>query len=359
MSDLVVKGLAKSFGDVRALREISFTLGRGEFLTLLGPSGCGKTTTLRLIAGFERPDAGKITLDGRSIVNDPPEDRQLGFVFQTYALFPHMNVAKNIAYGARLNRSISTKRRVGELLDLVDLKGFERRKPAELSSGQRQRIALARALAPRPRLLLLDEPLSALDAKLRESLRAQIRHIQQELALSTLYVTHDQEEALSLADRIAVMRSGMIEQIATPQQVYEHPQTEFVASFVGRANRFSGTVTATKDGLISVKVGEFLFSLIREEGLSDDLRDSQLTPGDHVSLFVKEERLQLTEMRENAISAQVALVEYRGETSIVYLKTQIGSLRARVSTKQATTLSTGSEIKVSFSSSAGLLFLAP
>ena len=359
MSDLVVKGLAKSFGDVRALREISFTLGQGEFLTLLGPSGCGKTTTLRLIAGFERPDAGRITLGGRSIVNDPPEDRQIGFVFQTYALFPHMNVAKNIAYGARLNRSISTKRRVGELLDLVDLKGFERRKPAELSSGQRQRIALARALAPQPRLLLLDEPLSALDAKLRESLRAQIRHIQQELALSTLYVTHDQEEALSLADRIAVMHSGTIEQIATPQQVYEHPQTEFVASFVGRANRFSGTVTATKDGLISVKVGEFLFSLIREEGLSDDLRASQVTLGDHASLFVKEERLQLREMRENAISAQVVLVEYRGETSIVYLKTQIGSLRARVSTKQATTLSTGSEVNVSFSPSAGLLFLAP
>jgi len=354
--ELVVENLTKSFGKVNALYRISFTLSQGEFLTLLGPSGCGKTTTLRLIAGFDRPNGGRITIDGRSILNDPPEDRQIGFVFQNYALFPHMNVARNIAYGTRFNRGIPTKHRVRELLDLVDLRGFERRTPAELSSGQQQRVALARALAPRPRLLLLDEPLSALDASLRESLRMQIRNIQQELTLSTVYVTHDQAEALSLADRIVVMQSGVIQQIGTPQKVYEHPQTEFVASFIGRANRFSGTVTVIKHGLISVKVGEFLFFVTSEAGLPDDLDTSQITPGDHVSLFVKEEHMQLREGGQNTISAQVASRQYRGETSIVHLKTQFGLLRARVDTHQAETITSGSKVKLSFSPGAGLLF---
>jgi thiamine transport system ATP-binding protein len=217
----------------------------GEFFTLVGPSGCGKTTTLRLVAGFDSPTGGSIRFDGREMAGVPPEDRGVGVVFQNYALFPHLSVAENVAYGLRFTDppdGESTDERVASLLDLVDLPDAGPRDPSELSGGQRQRVALARALAPGPDLLLLDEPMSALDARLRERLRLQIKEIQSTLGITTLYVTHDQEEALAVSDRVAVMSDGAVEQVGTPQAVYRRPETRFVAEFVGDNNVFEGRV---------------------------------------------------------------------------------------------------------------------
>jgi thiamine transport system ATP-binding protein len=259
VAKLLVEDLTKSFGDVAAVSGVSFALAEREFLSLLGPSGCGKTTVLRLIAGFEEPDRGEISLDGQRLRGVPPELRKIGFVFQNYALFPHMTVAKNVAFGIRFQRGADPRQRTAELLEKVGLAGLENRRPAELSAGQRQRVALARALAPAPRLLLLDEPLSALDAKLRESLREELRYLQRELGVSTLYVTHDQEEALAVSDRIAVMNTGRIEQIGIPAAIYARPETPFVAAFIGRTNRLAGEVVSIGEEGVWVRVGESLF----------------------------------------------------------------------------------------------------
>ncbi len=228
---------------------LDFTVQTGELLTLLGPSGCGKTTTLRMVAGFLQPDAGRIEIAGRPVERTPPHLRGIGIVFQDYALFPHLNVFDNVAFGPRMHgwSARRTRDRVRMLLRLVRLQGFEGRRVTTLSGGEQQRVALARALAPGPRLLLLDEPLSALDAGLRRSLREEIRRIQDELRLTTLYVTHDQEEALALSDRIAVMREGRIEQIGTPQEVYHRPANLFVAGFVGEANLLPGRLADSED----------------------------------------------------------------------------------------------------------------
>ncbi|WP_336023943.1 ABC transporter ATP-binding protein [Halobellus salinisoli] len=229
---------------------VSFEVDNGEFFTLVGPSGCGKTTTLRLVAGFDSPTSGTIRFDGTEMRGVPPEDRDVGVVFQNYALFPHLSVAENVAYGLRFADppdGTTRDERVASLLDLVDLPGAGDRDPTELSGGQQQRIALARALAPGPDLLLLDEPMSALDARLRERLRVQIKEIQSTLGITTLYVTHDQEEALAISDRVAVMNDGRIEQIGTPQAVYRRPETRFVAEFVGENNVFEGTVVDVRD----------------------------------------------------------------------------------------------------------------
>ena len=347
MPKLAVNGIDKSFGSITALRAVSFTLEGREFLSLLGPSGCGKTTTLRLIAGFDRPDAGEILLDGKDILRVPPEKRHIGFVFQNYALFPHMSVTKNIAYGLKFRPGTDKNRRVCELLKLVDLAGLERRMPAEISAGQKQRVALARALASHPRLLLLDEPLSALDAKLRESLRTQIRRIQHELRLSTIYVTHDQEEALAISDRIAVMSLGNIEQIGTPQEVYEHPQSQFVASFVGRSNQLEGVVLAIEEECAQVQVGSVSFTIT--------IRGTTVNQGDRVALFVREEHLRLDDREVNTIPARVAGLEYRGESTIVHLESSVGSLRALAS-EATNKLHLDEQIKVSFSQGKAILF---
>ena len=347
MTKLSVNEIDKSFGSITALRAVSFTLEGREFLSLLGPSGCGKTTTLRLIAGFDRPDAGEILLDGKDILRVPPEKRHIGFVFQNYALFPHMSVTKNIAYGLKFRPGTDKNRRVCELLKLVDLAGLERRMPAEISAGQKQRVALARALASHPRLLLLDEPLSALDAKLRESLRTQIRRIQHELRLSTIYVTHDQEEALAISDRIAVMSLGNIEQIGTPQEVYEHPQSQFVASFVGRSNQLKGVVLAIEKQCARVQVGKVFFNTT--------IRAATVTQGDRVALFVREEHLRLDDREVNTIPARVAGLEYRGESTVVHLRSSVGPLRALAS-EVANRLHPADQINVSFSREAAILF---
>ena len=236
--DVQLLGLRKSFGDVVAVAGIDLEIARNEFFTMLGPSGSGKTTTLRLIAGFEEPDAGRVELAGSDVTDRAAYDRQVNTVFQDYALFPHMTVAENVEFGLRVAKVSKAERasRREEALEMVQLSGYDRRKPAELSGGQRQRVALARAIINRPRVLLLDEPLGALDLKLREHMQVELKQIQQRVGITFVYVTHDQDEALTMSDRLAVFNQGRIEQVGTPEAVYEHPASEFIAAFVGTSN---------------------------------------------------------------------------------------------------------------------------
>jgi spermidine/putrescine transport system ATP-binding protein len=251
--------LRKQFGDVAAVDGIDVAIEAGEFFSLLGPSGCGKTTTLRLIAGFERPDDGKILLDGNDMAATPPHRRKVNTVFQSYALFPHLEVFDNVAFGlrrARVNKS-DIKQRVTRVLEAVQLAGYEKRKPGQLSGGQQQRVALARALVLEPSVLLLDEPLGALDAKLRKALQLELKAIQERFGITFVYVTHDQEEALTMSDRIAVMSGGRVEQIATPERMYEEPETVFVADFLGVSNLMRVTAEGDDGSACRTKLGDF------------------------------------------------------------------------------------------------------
>jgi putative spermidine/putrescine transport system ATP-binding protein len=254
MSYLVLTDVQKRFGEFVAVESFNLAAERGEFVSFLGPSGCGKTTTLRMIAGFETPTAGTITIDGRDVTDVPPNRRNVGMVFQSYALFPNMTVADNVGFGlkVRKRRDDQIRKRVAELLELINLTDKGHRYPYQLSGGQQQRVALARALAFEPQVLLLDEPLSALDAKIRVALRQEIRSIQRQLGITTVYVTHDQEEALSLSDRVVVMSEGRMEQVGTPFEIYNFPTTAFVASFVGTLNVLPGVVTDAVRGELTV-----------------------------------------------------------------------------------------------------------
>ncbi|MGH2592796.1 MAG: ABC transporter ATP-binding protein [Anaerolineae bacterium] len=242
--------VSRHFGDVKALDDITLDIFDGEFFSMLGPSGSGKTTCLRLIAGFDQPSAGRVLLHGQDVTDLPPYERSVNTVFQDYALFPHMSVGENVAYGPMIRKVARAERlrQVEEMLDLVRLPGLERRKPSQLSGGQRQRVALARALINHPRVLLLDEPLGALDLKLRQQMQIELKAIQQRVGITFIYVTHDQEEALTMSDRLAVFNHGTIEQVGTPAEVYEHPATPFVAGFVGVSNLISGEVAQTITG---------------------------------------------------------------------------------------------------------------
>ena len=253
-----LEGVGKRFGDVVAVRETNLDIRDGEFFSMLGPSGCGKTTTLRMIAGFEVPDSGRMLLRGADVTNVPPNQRNVNTVFQHYALFPHMSVFDNVSFGLELKRVPRGERRerVTEMLQVVQLEGMEKRKPQQLSGGQQQRVALARALVNRPAALLLDEPLGALDVKLRKQMQLELKRIQTELGTTFVYVTHDQEEALTMSDRIAVMNGGDIEQVGDPKEIYEHPQTPFVADFVGSLNAFDLRVDEVADGLAVMRVSE-------------------------------------------------------------------------------------------------------
>jgi spermidine/putrescine ABC transporter ATP-binding subunit len=250
MSRVTFEKVVKRYGEVTALRQLDLEIREGEFLTLLGPSGCGKTTTLRLIAGFILPTSGTILLGDDDITHLPPQKREIGMVFQDYALFPHMTVAENVAFGLveRRHPKDRIRRRIGELLDLVKLPGMGERYPAELSGGQQQRVAVARAVAHTPRVLLMDEPLGALDLKLREAMQMELRRIQRELAITTVYVTHDQGEAINMSDRIAVMNQGEIEQVDTAEAIYRQPRSRFVADFVGQINFLEAAVVGGDDG---------------------------------------------------------------------------------------------------------------
>ena len=257
MAFLELEGIAKYFGSTAAVEHINVSINRGEFLTLLGPSGCGKTTILRMIAGFEIPTEGTITLDGEDITRRQVNKRPMGMVFQSYALFPHLTAYQNVAFGMEIKKlpKDQVRQRCAELLKLVGLGEMGSRYPHQLSGGQQQRVALARALAIEPKVLLLDEPLSALDAKVRVSLRNEIRRIQQQLKMTAIYVTHDQEEALAVSDRIAVMAKGKIEQLDAPEEIYSNPNSVFAATFIGNSNQFNGIVESVSEGVC--KVGEY------------------------------------------------------------------------------------------------------
>jgi spermidine/putrescine transport system ATP-binding protein len=248
--------LEKRFREVVAVDRISLRIESGEFFSLLGPSGCGKTTTLRMIGGFEAPTSGRIELRGRDVTTDAPDKRPVNMVFQNYALFPHLDVGGNIAFGLRRHNvpRVDIQRRVGEALELVSLSGYEKRKPNQLSGGQQQRVALARALVNRPNVLLLDEPLGALDLKLRKQLQVELKRVQAEVGITFVYVTHDQEEALTMSDRIAVMHRGRVEQLGTPEELYERPATRFVADFIGTTNLLAGTVESTGSGTVRIRL---------------------------------------------------------------------------------------------------------
>ncbi len=304
-----LRGVSKRFGASTAVDGLSLEIAPGELVALVGGSGCGKTTTLRLVAGFERPDAGEVRFDDRVVNDVPPARRGVGIVFQSYALFPTMTVADNIAFGLRVARwpQPRIRERVGELLALTHLGGLGGRYPNQLSGGQQQRVALARALARRPEILLLDEPLSALDAKIRLRLRAEIRKIQQDLGVTTLYVTHDQEEALSLADRLAVMRGGRIEQLGRPEEVYDRPRTDFVADFIGVSNLVECRVMSAADGVLEWE-GRRLRAVC--EGVAD---------GAAVTLAVRPEKLSVladapAANARNRLDGVVDVVTFLGAT---------------------------------------------
>ena len=249
-----IEGVNKIYGTNHVVRDLNLLVEEGEFLTLLGSSGCGKTTTLRMIAGFEEPTTGSIKVEGESIEEKEPFERNVNTVFQTYALFPHKTIFDNIAYGLKMKKvpKDEIKRRVTEMMEMVQLSGFEKRYPSQLSGGQKQRVAIARALINRPRVLLLDEPLGALDLKLRKQMQLELKRLQKKLNITFIYVTHDQEEALTMSDRIAVMHDGVVDQLASPTDIYEHPKTKFVATFIGETNTYDGCVTSIAGGTATV-----------------------------------------------------------------------------------------------------------
>ena len=286
---LELKDIRKSFSkDEVVLKEISLSIDKGEFITLLGSSGCGKTTTLRIIAGLETPDSGKVYLEGKDVTALAPEARDVNTVFQNYALFPHMTVADNIGYGLKLKKipKAEIKKRVSEMLELVQLPGYEKRKPSELSGGQRQRVAIARSLVNNPKVLLLDEPLGALDLQLRRAMQLELKRLQKKLGITFIYITHDQEEAINMSDRIAVMNKGTFEQIGTPDEIYNHPKTSYVATFVGNANILKGKVVEINGSYAQVQIGNDTVSVYTEEIVK---------VGEQLTLAVRSENILLQE----------------------------------------------------------------
>jgi putative spermidine/putrescine transport system ATP-binding protein len=326
-------GLSRHYGAVVALDNLDLTVQPGELIALLGPSGCGKTTTLRLLAGLEDADTGRINVGGRDITRLPASKRDMGMVFQAYSLFPHMTVQQNVAFGLRLRKISSAQRdrRALEMLDLVELGTQADRYPHQISGGQQQRVALARALAIEPQVLLLDEPLSALDAKVRAQLRDQIRRIQLEVGITTLFVTHDQEEALAIADRVGVMRAGRLEQLAPPTEVYSRPATAFVAEFVGLSNRLAGTVSGTS---VSVR------------GHDLPLVDTA-TPAGPVTAIVRPEAVTLASDstgESGPMTGTVIASTFLGATSRVTVDLGDTTIMAQLPTSEATKLPAGSRV---------------
>lgn len=298
---LELKEIKKSFTEGEAvLDNISLEISKGEFITLLGSSGCGKTTTLRIIAGLEQPDAGSVWLDGREVTGLEPNQRDVNTVFQNYALFPHMNVAENIGYGLKLKKvpKSEIRKKVSQMLELVQLEGYEKRKPSELSGGQKQRVAIARALVNNPKVLLLDEPLGALDLQLRRAMQIELKHLQKKLGITFIYITHDQEEAINMSDRIAVMKDGRIEQIGTPDEIYNHPKTSYVATFVGNANILHGVAESIQGENAIVKIGNDRV-IVKLETSQQDTEDTgakqYLAAGEKVTLAVRSENILLQE----------------------------------------------------------------
>jgi spermidine/putrescine transport system ATP-binding protein len=342
--------LSKHFREVRAVDRVSMDIRTGEFFSMLGPSGCGKTTTLRMIGGFELPTAGRIELRGRDVTSDPPDKRPVNMVFQNYALFPHLDVHENIAFGLRRKGAdkADIRRRVGEALELVHLAGYDKRKPNQLSGGQQQRVALARALVNRPNVLLLDEPLGALDLKLRKALQIELKRVQTEVGITFVYVTHDQEEALTMSDRIAVMRGGQVEQLGTPEELYERPRTRFVADFIGTSNLLLGAIESIDAGRAIVRLTSGETCLTAAE--------AGLAVGRAVELSVRPEAVVLharnghdTTADPGAIAAAVEQVAYLGG-NVQYLVRSSGGLTITVlAPKTGPRLPVGGAVDVTWS----------
>ena len=315
---LELKDIRKSFEkETDVLKGISLAIGKGEFITLLGSSGCGKTTTLRIIAGLETPDGGQVFLDGKDVTSLAPEARDVNTVFQNYALFPHMNVADNIGYGLKLKKTPKEeiRRKVKKMLELVQLPGYEKRKPSELSGGQKQRVAIARALVNNPKVLLLDEPLGALDLQLRRAMQIELKRLQKKLGITFIYITHDQEEAINMSDRIAVMNEGRFEQIGSPDEIYNHPRTSYVATFVGNANILRGRAAGTENGSVLVELPGGIMPV--------DAAGEKVKEGEEVTLAVRSENIRLD--GGCGLEAEVAEKSFAGGLLRVVLKLSDGT----------------------------------
>lgn len=303
MSEIILelKGISKSFGNTGVLKDISLQIEKGEFVTILGSSGCGKTTTLRIIAGLETPDEGSVFLAGEDVTDVAPEKRDVNTVFQSYALFPHMNVYDNVAYGLKLKKvsKAEIKQRVSEVLEMVQLIGYEKRMPSQLSGGQKQRVAIARAIINKPKLLLLDEPLGALDLQLRRQMQMELKRLQKLLGITFIYITHDQEEAINMSSRIIVMRDGGWEQVGTPDEVYHHPRTSYVAQFVGNANILKGTVQEKTQEHMLVRIGQENMRV---------LNDSRVQEGMPVTIAVRSENVLVSRTLPGVTEGEDAVV---------------------------------------------------
>jgi len=355
---LEIRGVKRSFDTVGVLEAINLAVAEGEFLALLGPSGCGKTTLLRCIAGFLDPTEGDVLIDGKSIVQVPVHRRSLGMVFQSYALFPHMNVVDNIRFGLKM-RKVPAKEcesRIAEAIELVKLNGFEQRFPRQLSGGQQQRVALARAIATQPSVLLLDEPFGALDAKLRHAMQSELRRLQRRLKMTMIFVTHDQAEALSMADRIAVMRGGRVEQLDTPTQIYDAPATAFVADFIGQMNSFPARMSGRSNGRAQIAIA----------GVSAPLeaRDNPaLAVGDEIRAMIRPERIRIggnADPGSTSIAGTITDATFNGERLIVTVQTAFGSVSAALANVgldvAKTTASVGQGTTISWAPNDLLLF---
>ena len=358
---LELKEIKKSFTEGEAvLDNISLEISKGEFITLLGPSGCGKTTTLRIIAGLEQPDAGSVWLDGREVTGLEPNQRDVNTVFQNYALFPHMNVAENIGYGLKLKKvpKNEIRKKVSQMLELVQLEGYEKRKPSELSGGQKQRVAIARALVNNPKVLLLDEPLGALDLQLRRAMQIELKHLQKKLGITFIYITHDQEEAINMSDRIAVMRDGRIEQIGTPDEIYNHPKTSYVATFVGNANILHGVAESIQGENAIVKIGNDRVIVKLETSQQDTRAKQYLAAGEKVTLAVRSENILL---QETAVIGDTG-TDYRDAVDIsvadgsldAHNKNSVSGLQATVTEKNFA----GGQLRVTLKLSDGTQLIA-
>jgi putrescine transport system ATP-binding protein len=342
--------VSKNFGTTAAVDSVSIDVAPGEFFALLGPSGCGKTTLMRLAAGFETPDTGRVLIGGDDMADLPPHRRPVNMMFQSYALFPHMSVAENIAFGLRRQgmKRADVFARVDDMVRLAQLQGLEKRRPDQLSGGQRQRTALARALARRPKLLLLDEPLGALDRKLREETQFELMDIQKRLGTAFVVVTHDQDEAMAMADRIAVMRAGRIEQIGAPADVYERPRSRYVAEFIGEINVFAGRVATLRDGLARIDTSE---------GAIEATCDRAREQGSAIAVAVRPERIRFVseDSGANRVAGIVHDIAYRGDRRIFRVRLESGKI-VRVSAPAATAApAAGARVGLTFEPSACVL----
>ncbi len=328
MSFLVLKNICKRYGPVTAVEDFNLEVEQGEFISLLGPSGCGKTTTLQMIAGFEEPTEGSITVNGRDMTSVEPNARDIGIVFQSYALFPHMTVAENVGFGLEMRKVPKEERlrRVAETLELVHLGDFTERFPKALSGGQRQRVALARAIVIKPQLLLLDEPLSALDAKIRESMQIELRNIQHTVGVTTILVTHDQAEAMAMSDRIAVMNNARLAQLGAPFEIYERPGDSFTSNFLGSTNMFKGKVTGTADGNLSISCPGFELSI-----------PGRAEAGETVNLGIRPEKIALVATDDGLLNATVSNRIFLGTSWLYQIDSELGRLNVTLqNTGQAT-----------------------